>query len=399
LTFTTNRLNSTLSVMRRKIFHALIAALFFCAINAQAQNASLIHVTFILSSPDLASDSSVYITGSIEQLGNWNPGLIKMDYKGDHTWSKEITLDQPASIEYKYTLGSWEREGANANGSPLSNFEKKIARDTTIKDSVLFWTKGGRPRVNQGQITGTVRYHRAMKGVGLKDRDVIVWLPPDYETNTKARYPVVYMHDGQNIIDPVTSSFGVDWGIDETVDRLIKSKAIQPVIVVGIYNTSDRTKEYSPGEKGTAYMNFIVNQLKPFIDSTYRTRPDRENTIVGGSSSGGIISFMLVWEHPDVFSKAICMSPAFKIGGWDYVKVVQESKEKREGVFFYIDIGGVGLETQLQPGVDEMIAALKAKGYTEGKDFVYVRDPAAHHFEADWAKRFPNALMLSLSKR
>lgn len=385
--------------MRRKIFNALIAALLFYAVNAQAQNESSIHVTFLLNTLVLPSESTVYLTGSIEQLGNWNPGLIKMDYKGDHTWIKEITLAQPTTIEYKYTLGSWEREGARVDGSPLSNFEKQIAADTTIRDSVLFWTKGARQRVNQGQITGTVKYHRAMKGAGLKERDVIVWLPPGYETNTTARYPVVYMHDGQNIIDPATSSFGVDWGIDETVDRLIKSKAIQPVIVVGIYNTSDRMKEYVPGEKGTAYMNFIVNQLKPFIDSTYRTRPDRENTIVGGSSAGGIISFMLVWEHPDVFSKAICMSPAFKIGGIDYVKVVQETKKKRQGVFFYIDIGGVGLETQLQPGVDEMIAALKAKGYTEGKDFVYVRDPAAKHFEADWAKRFPNALMLSLSKR
>lgn len=383
--------------MKAKIFRALIVLLF--AFNLLAQDAATVHVTFVLNSPDLPGDSTVYITGSIDQLGNWNPGLVKMDYKGDHTWTKEITLGGPASIEYKYTLGSWEREGADASGSPLSNFQANIQKDTVIKDSVLFWTKGARRRVNQGQITGTVRYHRALKGEGLKDRDVIVWLPPDYEMNKRERYTVIYMQDGQNIIDPATSSFGVDWGVDEAVDRLIKSKTIKPVIVVGIYNTSDRMKEYVPGEKGTAYMNFVVDRLKPFIDSTYRTKPDRDNTIVGGSSAGGIISFMLVWEHADVFSKAICMSPAFKIGNIDYVKVVKASETKRKGVFFYIDNGGVGLETQLQPGVDEMIAALKAKGYKEGKDFVYVHDPAAKHFEADWGKRFPNALMLSLLKR
>lgn len=385
--------------MKAKRFYALFALFLLFAINVQAQDATSVHVTFVLNSPDLASDSQVYITGSIDQLGNWNPGLVKMDYKGDHTWTKEITLSKPAAIEYKYTLGSWEREGADAKGAPLSNFQANIQKDATIEDSVLFWTKGPRQRVNQGQITGMVRYHRAMKGEGLKDRDVIVWLPPDYEVNKQERYSVIYMQDGQNIIDPATSSFGVDWQVDETVDRLIKSKTIKPVIVVGIYNTSDRMKEYVPGEKGTAYMNFVVNRLKHFIDSTYRTKPDRADTIVGGSSAGGIISFMLVWEHPDVFSKAICMSPAFKIGSIDYVKVVQQSKTKRKGVFFYIDNGGVGLETQLQPGVDEMIAALKAKGYKEGKDFVYVHDPTAKHFEADWAKRFPNALMLSLSKR
>ena len=385
--------------MKVKTFSLLVALLLFCAINVQSQTESIIHVTFILNSPELSADNSVYITGGIEQLGNWNPGQVKMDYKGDQTWSKEIIVNKPLSIEYKYTLGAWEREGAKADGSPLSNFEAKISHDTIIKDSVLFWTKGGRQRVNQGQITGTVKYHRGMKGDGIKDRDVIVWLPPGYETDKTRRYPVIYMQDGQNIIDPVTSSFGVDWGIDETADRLIKSRAIAPVIVVGIYNTSDRMKEYMPGETGTAYMNFIVNKLKPFIDSAYRTMPDRRHTIVGGSSAGGIISFMLVWEHTDVFSKAICMSPAFKVMGWDYVKVVQASREKKKHVFFYIDIGGVGLETQLEPGIDDMIAALKAKGYQEGKDFVFLRDPTAKHFEADWAKRFPRALMLILSKK
>jgi enterochelin esterase-like enzyme len=135
------------------------------------------------------------------------------------------------------------------------------------------------------------------------------------------------MHDGQNIFGPVTSSFGTDWSVDETADDLIKKKSIEPVIVVGIYNTSDRLKEYTPGEKGTAYMDFVVKTVKPLIDSTYRTKPDRKNTIVGGSSAGGIMSFMLVWEHADVFSKAFGMSPAFRLesgNGWDYTRVVQK---------------------------------------------------------------------------
>lgn len=145
-------------------------------------------------------------------------------------------------------------------------------------------------------------------------------------------------------------------------------------------------------------MDFIVKTVKPLIDSTYRTMPDRKNTIVGGSSAGGIISFMLVWEHPEVFSKAICMSPAFRnpmgLDGWNYVDVVQRSNGEKRDVFFYLDNGGVGMESQLQLGIDEMITALKAKGYQEGKDFVFVLDATAKHSEADWAKRFPNALTL-----
>jgi predicted alpha/beta superfamily hydrolase len=390
----------TIPIIRKTVFPLLLCLLLAASVTpyAQVQNEQLIRITFVLNSPDLPDDSSVYITGGIEQLGNWNPGKVKMASQGNHTWSKEIVISRPMSIEYKYTLGSWEREGANATGAPLSNFEAKVSRDKVIKDRILFWTKGGRQKVVQGQITGTVKYHRAMQGEGIADRDVIVWLPPDYETKSQERYPAIYMHDGQNIFDPATSSFGVDWAIDETVDNLIKQKSIPSIIVVGIYNTGDRTQEYTPGKKGSAYMNFVANKVKPFIDSTYRTKPDRENTIVGGSSAGGIISFMLVWEYHQIFSKAICMSPAFKIGNLDYVKVVKDSQEKRKDVFFYIDNGGVGLESQLQPGVDEMLAALKAKGYKERKDFVFILDEKAKHFEAAWAQRFPNALMLVLGK-
>jgi predicted alpha/beta superfamily hydrolase len=148
-------------------------------------------------------------------------------------------------------------------------------------------------------------------------------------------------------------------------------------------------------------MNFVVKTVKPLIDSTYRTKPDRKNTIIGGSSAGGIISFMLLWEHPDVFSKAICMSPAFQSlssGGWDYSRVVQNSTGNKKYVFFYIDNGGIGLDSQLQPGIDAMLTALKSKGYEERKDFVFVRDMTGKHFEADWAKRFPRALVAVLEK-
>jgi predicted alpha/beta superfamily hydrolase len=112
---------------------------------------------------------------------------------------------------------------------------------------------------------------------------------------------------------------------------------------------------------------------------------------------------MLVWEYPNVFSKAICMSPAFKApvslpNSWDYGQVVRTATEIPKSVFFYIDNGGVGLESQLQPGIDEMINVLKARGYVEGKDFVFVRDAEAKHFEADWAKRLPEALKLVLKE-
>jgi predicted alpha/beta superfamily hydrolase len=377
------------------------------AFSSLLARAADVEVTFRLHAPDLAGDAEVFITGSSPGLGDWDPGKVRMKAAGGHAWIYQLAAGDGQTIEYKYTLGSWEREGAGADGRPLPNFSVAICGPTVQDDTVNFWTNGQRRELH-GQVTGTVRYHRAMSGDGILPRDVIVWLPPGYEEtaesgdqpqNSTTRYPVLYMHDGQNIIDPTTSSFGTDWEVDEACTRLIAEKKVPPLIVVGIYNTPDRNKEYLSGPKGTAYMEFVTRQLKPFIDAHYRTQPGRDTTFVGGSSAGGLCAFMLAWEHPDVFSSAICMSPAFRVekkdsddAAIDYVTAVEKSDPPKRPVFFYIDIGGVGLEAKLQPGVDVMLTALKAKGLKEGSDYVYVRDPVAKHFEGAWAKRFPAAL-------
>jgi predicted alpha/beta superfamily hydrolase len=209
---------------------------------------------------------------------------------------------------------------------------------------------------------------------------------------------VLYLHDGQNVFDPATSSFGVDWRVDETADSLIRAGEIAPMIIVGIYNTTDRMEEYTPGEKGTAYMDLVVNTIKPLIDQHYRTKSGPKHTLTGGSSAGGIMAFMLAWEHPKVFSKAICMSPAFKVMHIDYVKDVLAYQGKKKDLFFYIDNGGIDLEEKLQPGIDDMLEALQQKGYREGKTYYWVHDPEAPHFESAWAKRMPLALKLMLGK-
>lgn len=376
---------------KKGIFY--VAFILLCMVQVQAQRALPIHITFTLSSAILPEDSAVFITGSIEPLGDWNPGKIKMEYAGNHTWRTVFTLSAPASVEYKYTLGSWEYEAAAPDGTPLSNFSTSLLQDTTISDTIGLWTNGTHNKVTEHHVTGIVKYHPAMKGKGIKDRDVTVWLPPGYDSSANTSYPVLYMHDGQNIFDPAASAFGVEWSIDETCDSLIKQGKISPLIVVGISNTTDRSFEYAPGAKGEAYMNFIVKQLKPFIDSVYHTNPDREHTLVGGSSLGGLISFMLTWQHADVFSKAICMSPAFKINWLDYVKTVNGYRGKKKDLSFYINNGGVGLDAQLQPGVNAMLAALQRKGYMEGKDIKYVPDIKANHSETSWAKRFPEAIV------
>ena len=375
-----------------------IIMILMLVFQVKAQKDSRINeLTFILTSPGLQNDTSVFICGNLPQLGNWNPSAIKMKNTGTHSWSFSLKTDVTYPIEYKYTLGSWANEGAEANGRPLSNFNIRIKRDTIIKDIVLFWLNGIKKNTT-GKITGTVKYHPGMKGKGIPDRDIIVWLPPDYGKNTNLHYPVLYMQDGQNIVDPGTSAFDVDWQIDETCDSLIKNKVIDPLIIVGIYNTKERMSEYTPGVAGTSYMDFVVKTVKPFVDNNYLTLPGRVNTFVGGSSAGGTISFMLAWNYPEVFSKAICMSPAFKIQNIDAVKDVSEYTGLKKDLIFYFDMGGKGLEERLQPGLDEMIKELENKGFVKNKDLYMVSAPNAEHNESAWAKRMPEALKLIMHK-
>jgi len=346
-----------------------------------------------MTSPVLDEDQQVYITGNLKELGSWYPANILMEYAGQHTWVKEISISGPARVEYKFTLGAWEREGADASFQPLRNFTADIGSDTLFHDTILFWTNRKPPQLPEHSVLGRAEYWPQMKGKGLCGRDVIVWLPPGYEDNTDDKYPVIYLQDGQNAFDSYTSAFGNEWRVDESIDSMVKKGTIPPLIAVGIYNTPDRSAEYLPGDTAGLYMDFIVNHLKPFIDSAYRSLPGPEHTITCGSSAGGTISFMLVWEHPEVFSKGICMSPAFRIESIDYVSAVEATTVKRDDVFLYMDIGGKEIEEELRLGILDMVQTLTEKGYKAGKDFIFIEDPGAFHNEKEWAKRFPEALL------
>ena len=164
----------------------------------------------------------------------------------------------------------------------------------------------------QAEIIGNVRYHRQMASPLLKHaRDIIVWLPPTYLRTKQRRYPVLYMHDGQNLFDPATAFLNNDWRADEMADRLMRKKRMKEVILVGIYNTPERIPEYSGGKPGRNFARFVVEELKPLIDSTYRTMPEAKHTAVLGSSMGGLSAFYFAWWYPEVFSQAACMSSSF----------------------------------------------------------------------------------------
>lgn len=353
-------------------------------------NFAQVNLTIIVYS-NLGNEESVFISGNKPEFGNWNPSQIKFNKLNDSTWLNKFKFEKSVNLEFKLTKGSWNNEALNSEGTVPPNYSLILNNDTTLIYNINNW-KDEIEQIYDGQITGNVLYHKNLTYEGLKSRDISVWLPPNYESEIDNRYPVLYVKDGQNVFDPSTSTFGIDVQMDEAADSLIKNNLIEPIIIVAINNTSDRYFEYSHGEKGELYMQFIVNKIKPFIDSTYRTKPDRKNTAVFGSSMGGLISFMLLWEYNEIFSKAVAVSPAFKIRDFNYIPFVEEYSTNKKDLKLLISNGGTGIDIELQPGIDEMIYVLETQDYKLGQEIILNVFPEDEHSEKDWAKRFPQQL-------
>jgi predicted alpha/beta superfamily hydrolase len=349
-------------------------------------------VTFTVTAQTLPAGAKVFIVGNHQKLGDWGPGAVPLEKQGDGSWTGTFQFEAGSQLEYKITRGSWETEAVSADGIVPGNSVLNVKSNETVRIVVANWRDilhKEVPRKVEGQITGIVKYHRQMAGEGIKPRDVIVWLPPSYEKSPDKRYPVLYMHDGQNVFDPATSFLGVDWQIDEVADRLIREGKMQEIIIVGIYNTTDRGQDYSDTPKGHAYIRFIVEKLKPFIDKVYRTLPEREHTAVMGSSMGGLISFLMVWNYPQAFSQAACLSPAFvdRDIKANAVPLVEKYDGPAKKVRIYMDNGSVGLDDRLQAGCDAMLRALQTHGFKMGENLEWYRDSEAEHNERAWSKR------------
>jgi predicted alpha/beta superfamily hydrolase len=253
-----------------------------------------------------------------------------------------------------------------------------------------------RKKISKGKVTviGNVDYHREIYSRILdKKRDFFVWLPAGYDDNTSKRYPVLYMHDGQNLIDPKTSFAGKDWQVDEALTRLIAEYKIKEIIVVGINNSGERLEEYSDSEKGEKYRKFLIEELKAFVDSKYRTLSDNKNTAIMGSSMGGLASFLMVWKHPEVFSMAGCMSSSFYYNDDKVFKMLDEYTEPKKHIKFYIDHGEDGLVRG-----QKMFCKLTQMGYVIGTDLDYFYAPKAEHNESEWAKRLERPLIFFFGK-
>ena len=276
--------------------------LIFCVFVLTVRAQESIEITFKIEANNIPDSEKVYITGNAQEFGNWNPGIVSLINTSGNFWERSFTFPKGKKLEYKFTLGSWNTEAVNEKGDIPENSKLIVNNDTTVETVISHW-KYQFEYEPEGQVTGRVDYYSNVKGERILPREISVWLPPGYATDINSRYPVLYMQDGQNLFDPATSAFGIDWRLDETADSLIRNGTIKPIIIVGLANTRWRSAEYADNDTGYAYMRFVVKTVKPFIDYAYRTLKDPENTAVGGSSLGALISFMLGWNYPDVFQK------------------------------------------------------------------------------------------------
>jgi predicted alpha/beta superfamily hydrolase len=239
-----------------------------------------------------------------------------------------------------------------------------------------------------------LRLHRQFASTFLPARrDVIVSLPPDY-LQSKRQYPVLYLQDGQNLFDSATSFIkGSFWDVQTTSDRLIGEGAIEPLIVVGIYNTGiERMEEYTPmrdrnlgGGKAKLYGRLLVEELKPWVDQNYRTLDGPEHTGVGGSSLGGLASLYLGLTWPHVFGRLAVLSPSVWWARGEmlqYVRRVRPEPKPR----IWLDMGLAEGPAMIKK-CDELHRLLERRGWRAGVDMKYLRVPGARHNEDAWAKR------------
>ncbi len=229
------------------------------------------------------------------------------------------------------------------------------------------------------------------------DRHVMVYVPPQYFEQSARRFPVFYLQDGQNLFDGRTSYLaGRTWRAHTTADALVDKGAMEPVILVGIANTGvRRMAEYTPtrdprmgGGEGASYGRMLMEELKPAMDALYRTLPEAQNTGLGGSSLGGLISLYLGLTHPEVFGRLAVMSPSI---WWDHRSIFHVVNQVRPELRLWLDIGTAEGPRHVRD-TDLLKQALVRRGWRLGLDLAYAKVTGGTHDETAWAERWGDVL-------
>lgn len=374
-------------------------------------------VTILAQVP--SGTATVYLSGSLPVLGPWRADALALEGEGTDR-AVRLTVPAGTDFEFKFTLGSWEREELDSAGAVPANARLRVERDTVVRRQVAGFKREQREYLADWRgsgVLGRLVYWTDVRSAFLRrPRHVEVWLPPGYDDSASARYPVLYMHDGENLFDPRIANTGVDWGVDESVVRLAERGSIPPVIVVGVWSSADRGAEYSPWHGAPRYARFLIEELMPRVNATFRTLTGPRHTAVMGSSMGGLLSFYLVRRHPDVFGACGCLSTHFPLseevvrqvfpgvvqaGTADttpyVVRDIAAGARVPPGTRYWFDYGTLGLDSAYAPSHAVVREWLLGQGLVEGGDFVVRRYPGAWHNETSWRARLEDPLMFLFS--
>lgn len=358
--------------------------------------------TFLVAVPaDTPSESRIHIAGDFQ---GWDPGSLahQLTRQDDGRYAITLDFDIGASIAYKFTRGSWDYVEKGPDGEELDNRTLRIEQTGTHALTVARWADGTPPPTT---ITGDVS---TITVPGFLDgRRVWVYLPPSYGSDTEARYPVLYMFDGQNVFDTATS-FAGEWQVDETLEAGIAAGELRSIIVVAVDNGAQRIAEYTPwaddrhgGGQADAHLQAFRDVLVPYIDQTYRTIAAPGSRAVAGSSLGGLLALYAAYEHDDLFGLSAALSPSL---WWDGQRMrVHAQAAGKPAATVYMDMGTLEGDSTVDDdppnGVDDNIDHLRAmrdvmtaQGFDPDIDLEVIEAEGHRHRESYWAMRFPAVL-------
>lgn len=283
-------------------------------------------VKFVVRVPEgTPKDQPLYLSGSMPPFP-WEEAGPPLTRQADGTYSTTLELMTGLTHEFKVTRGTWSTVECNADDTDIANRVITPKGDDVIEVQVAAWRDKGAAIPGRVTYTGDIREHKKIIDAATgSERNLTVYLPPGYDdaANQEVRYPVLYLQDGQNLFDESVSYNGIEWKVDETAQRLISEGTIQPLIIVGIWNTPSRTAEYVPqamNAAGTqsladAYADLVTGTIKPLIDARYRTQPDAANTAIGGGAMGALAAINVTQRHPEAFGKLALLTPQLRANG------------------------------------------------------------------------------------
>lgn len=333
------------------------------------------------------SGSDIYLAGS---FNGWNPQDEKYKFRKDSAGSYYFELQLAEGLyEYKITRGGWDKAESKKDGAGTGNRTLQMPADPVVVLTIEEWAD----RFPPASAVSTAAENVCILDTAFlipqlkRTRRVWIYLPASYCDGSAKKYPVLYMHDGQNVFDNATSYSG-EWGVDEFLD----STALKQCIVVAVdHGGHKRLNEYNPYDndrfgkgEGDGYVDFLVKTLKPFMDKRYRTQKDKKNTWIAGSSMGGLISLYAVLKYPEVFGGAGVFSPAFWISGTKIFDDIRtRGKKVNARIYFY------GGKQEGESMVPDMLKAFDAMSAVSPSVMITViRDEGRHH-EPAWRKEFP----------